>query len=263
MKWYYLDNGAQRGPITEAEFPALFQTGVLRPETYLWREGMADWKPYSELLSSPSPTGSEAPATSNPVPGAPVVGRAVAATAGDPAATCSQCGAETSPAQLMRIGSAALCPKCQVGYKRQAEVGFGDGPIAYAHPLARFAASILDNILCFAVVGALFAGAPLAWRRFLPDRSPNEALGIAALLSLLWVLDYFVGRIVRDGATPFMKLFRIRVATPDGGRVRFFRALGRFMVLWLTGGVGSLLVFFDKQRRSLPDLVCKTIVIKK
>ena len=267
MNWFYLENGAQRGPITEAEFPALFQTGVIQPGTYLWREGMAEWKTYGELLGAPSPTRSTS-ASAAPAEKASVRDQSKDAFAvTENSAGCSQCGEMAPRDQLMRIGSASLCPKCQVAYRRQAQVGFGDGPPQYANPFARLVASILDCTICSAVVAILLIGAPFVARRFYSETAVRDALGIAAALSGLWVLNYFVGSIARTGATSGMKRFRIRVVTRTGDAIGYWRALGRSLVIGLTNvltfGVGHLTVFFDKQRRSLPDIVCGTIVIKR
>jgi hypothetical protein len=43
--------------VTDADFPGLVQTGVIRSETFLWCEGMAEWKSYGELSSTPQQAG--------------------------------------------------------------------------------------------------------------------------------------------------------------------------------------------------------------
>ena len=60
MNWYYLEQGQQRGPVSDEEFPGLIQSGVIRPETYLWCEGMAEWKTYGQLAAAPAPAGASA-----------------------------------------------------------------------------------------------------------------------------------------------------------------------------------------------------------
>jgi uncharacterized RDD family membrane protein YckC len=237
---------------------------------------MPDWKPYRELLGSPTSPSSVATA---PVA---VVGQPAASAPGglrvrqeetppetERSLACSQCGAAVPASQIMRIGSAALCPNCQVGYRRQAQFGFGDRPAEYASPFVRLGAVVLDYIFCFAIALALVMGVPFLGRRFFAD-NPNVlgASGIGAVVCMfIWILDYFIGRIVRDGATPAMKLFRIKVVTATGDPVGGGRALGRFLMIGLTNSLtfclGHLLVFFDKQSRSLHDLVCGTIVIKR
>jgi uncharacterized membrane protein len=49
MLWYYVENLAQRGPVSEEQFNDLVRTGVVGPETLVWREGLAEWKPWREV----------------------------------------------------------------------------------------------------------------------------------------------------------------------------------------------------------------------
>ncbi len=46
MKWFYvLDDGATKAEAEETEFSLLVAQGRIRPETLVWREGMAEWMP--------------------------------------------------------------------------------------------------------------------------------------------------------------------------------------------------------------------------
>ena len=270
MKWFYLENGAQRGPITEAEFPALFQTGVIGAQTYIWREGMPEWKTYGEVLGQPNP--GSGGGNVEPAVGKTALRTVATATESgvetESAVACTQCGTEVPASQIMRIGSAAMCPKCQTAYQRQARTAYSDAPLEYANPVQRLAAFILDQIICFVVVFALALALELFGPRLLSDPGVRRAVSIGVYLCLVfWVLDYFIGRIARDGATPAMKLFRIRVARRNGDKVGGLRALGRFLLIGLINSVtlclGHLVAFFDKERRSLHEIVCGTVVVKK
>ena len=53
MKWYYAETGQQRGPVEEEEFRQLITAGTIRPNTLVWREGMADWRQWAELSGPP------------------------------------------------------------------------------------------------------------------------------------------------------------------------------------------------------------------
>lgn len=44
-QWYYLVNSQQQGPVSSEQLKALSAGGTVTPETYVWREGMDDWKP--------------------------------------------------------------------------------------------------------------------------------------------------------------------------------------------------------------------------
>ena len=47
MNWYYQCNDAAQGPVSEETFRSLVARGVIRPDTLVWHEGMAEWQPLS------------------------------------------------------------------------------------------------------------------------------------------------------------------------------------------------------------------------
>ncbi len=49
MEWYYAEGDEQRGPLSENELIALVEQGVIRSDTLVWNNGMADWLPYGEV----------------------------------------------------------------------------------------------------------------------------------------------------------------------------------------------------------------------
>lgn len=57
-QWYYSLSGEESGPVEQAQLVSMLSDGSLRPDTYVWREGMADWKragDVSELRTGPTP----------------------------------------------------------------------------------------------------------------------------------------------------------------------------------------------------------------
>lgn len=51
--WYYMNGSHQQvGPVDEAEFEALARSGTIRPDTYVWKEGLAQWIDYSEAMKA-------------------------------------------------------------------------------------------------------------------------------------------------------------------------------------------------------------------
>ena len=66
--WYYADAQNQRhGPLPASDLAALHAQGVLRPETLVWREGLAAWTPWRQVMQEvvpPTPAAAGAP----PVP---------------------------------------------------------------------------------------------------------------------------------------------------------------------------------------------------
>lgn len=49
MRWYFLSDKQEQIPTTEAQFSALAAQGVLRPNSMVWHDGMAEWKALGEL----------------------------------------------------------------------------------------------------------------------------------------------------------------------------------------------------------------------
>jgi uncharacterized RDD family membrane protein YckC len=207
MNWHYLDNGAQRGPISEADFVSLVQQGVITSETFLWCEGMAEWSRYDELTSgAPEPAG--ASATSKP------------------------------------------------------------GVAAYASPLLRVAACAVDCFVAATVLWIGLLGAKWVLSRTVSDARAATIIGVtSAAVLVLWLIDYFTGRVARNGCTFGQSLFGMQVVGMNGARISFLRSLGRFAVLLLanqiTLAIGQVVAFFDQQKRGLHDIVCGTVVLKK
>lgn len=74
MQWYYLVQGQRQGPVEEIALESLVRQGVVRDDTYVWREGMAEWQLYSAVKPKPAPSARSiapaAPASAGPsVPG--------------------------------------------------------------------------------------------------------------------------------------------------------------------------------------------------
>jgi len=110
MSWYYASGGKQEGPVTDDAFDALVANGTITPLTLVWRQGMAEWKPYREVrpAAPPPPTmpGSAAP-DSGQAPSA-------AATASVPGnVTCAECGLSFAPDQVIRLNDRWICAHCK------------------------------------------------------------------------------------------------------------------------------------------------------
>ena len=60
--WYYAENNEQRGPVIESDLKGLLATHKLPADALVWKEGMANWTPATQVLSL-QPLTSTAPAT--------------------------------------------------------------------------------------------------------------------------------------------------------------------------------------------------------
>jgi RsiW-degrading membrane proteinase PrsW (M82 family) len=57
-QWYYVQNGAQAGPVGAEDLLRLAAAGAVQVTTYVWQEGMPSWRPAGEipgLLPPPPP----------------------------------------------------------------------------------------------------------------------------------------------------------------------------------------------------------------
>ena len=68
--WHYIKDGKQCGPVSSAELKELASSGELQPTDSVWKEGMADWVPASELsgLNGVFPEPEPVPASPPPPP---------------------------------------------------------------------------------------------------------------------------------------------------------------------------------------------------
>ncbi|MGJ8651390.1 MAG: DUF4339 domain-containing protein [Opitutaceae bacterium] len=55
MDWYYSDGQKQQGPISETEFNALVEAGLVQPSTMVWHEGLGDWQTHGSLTGVSEP----------------------------------------------------------------------------------------------------------------------------------------------------------------------------------------------------------------
>lgn len=49
MDWFYVNNGQQIGPVSDAELHRLAQSGTITSDTPVWRLGLAKWLPYGTV----------------------------------------------------------------------------------------------------------------------------------------------------------------------------------------------------------------------
>lgn len=272
MNWHYLENGQQLGPVTEEQFTQLVQQGVIRADTFIWCQGMEKWQRYGELVPAESATPVES-AAADAASGEGGLHIQHAAADASREVSCSQCGAVVPVSQIINFGSAQLCPQCQEARARMMATGWGSGPVEYANPFLRFGAFLLDGLVFNGILLAAVLAGGFLQMLLLNKNKPAISITISAVVgfaiisfTIWWFLSYFVTRIANEGQTPAMKWTKIRVTGADGSNIGWWRALGRFLLIGLvsifTLNLGHLVALFDKQKRSLHDIICGTVVIK-
>ncbi len=243
MNWYYVANGQQVGPLTEADFGAAVTSGAITPATLVWHEGMAKWQPYAEV-------GATAPAAG---PGGGVV--------------CSECQREFPADAVISIGNANVCATCKPIFMQKIKEGaVPTGEMEYAGFWIRAGAKIIDSL----ILGAASLLLLLPMGLLMGAESPAAVIGMQLAFQGVWLLvagAYTVFFLGKYGATPGKMLVKIKVVMADGAPLSYGRSAGRFFGDILSGMIcyiGYLMVAFDKEeRRALHDRICNTRVVRR
>ncbi len=87
--WYYTKDGQQTGPVDDAALDQLIVDRTVTPETYLWKEGQADWLP----LAQARPTPADLPVVSSGI--------------------CAKCGKNVGADNLVDLLGIRVCSDCK------------------------------------------------------------------------------------------------------------------------------------------------------
>ena len=115
MNWYYVDAGAQAGPVDEAQLQQLVLLGKIQPNTLVWHEKLAAWTPYSQVV----PAAPVAPDPNLP----PVVGGLPPIASGG--AVCGECGRAFAPTEVIRLADKWVCAGCKPVVLQRLREGVG------------------------------------------------------------------------------------------------------------------------------------------
>jgi hypothetical protein len=113
VNWYYAHNGQQQGPIAESQLETLAQQGVIAPSTLVWREGMAQWQPYSIIRQPPAPAAAVAPAIALP----PLIHQQ----------QCVECQRFFAKDDLLQYENVFVCAACKPGFFQKLREGVAPG----------------------------------------------------------------------------------------------------------------------------------------
>jgi len=283
MDWYYVDNGQQAGPVSEADFQQLISAGKITPDTLVWNQGMAEWTAYRQVASS-APTASTLPEAAFTAASSPAAGTggltlqkrpeaAASATISEGGVICAECGNPTLQTDAIQYGSVWVCSSCKPAFVQKLKEGVARGPgvagsVRHAGFWIRFLAKFVDNIITTVVT--LPVGFVLGASVGSANAEPQAMLVAQALSTVISIAVagaytiFFVGRYA---ATPGKMVCRLQVITADGGQVSYARATGRYFAEMLSGCptimIGYIIAAFDDQKRALHDHICTTRVVYK
>jgi uncharacterized RDD family membrane protein YckC len=242
MDWFYVKDGQRAGPVSEAEFQGLVQSGAIIGETLVWHQGMAQWQAY----------------------------RAAAGPAGvEPTqlVTCASCGQSFPLSEVIQFENSYVCASCKPRFVQQLKEGNATTAlgVTYAGFWTRFSAVFLDGILLGII--SLATQTALAFT-FVRDSTNPAGLVVMMLnyfVGLLFGVTYETWMIGKYGATLGKMAAKVKVVMADGQPLTYGRACARYfakLVSYLTLYIGFIIAGFDKEKRALHDYMCNTRVIK-
>ncbi len=289
MDWYYKNGDIRIGPVSDEQMRALALQGTITPKTLVWNELVAKWQPYSETAGShASPSAPvqpherkedmqhEAPIDANMDLDWDRTDHDAGPSDTEynpPPPTesyCSQCFNKFPVEELIQYGDAKICAVCKPLFFQKLKEGAKiAGTLHYAGFWVRFVAKFIDHTIV-GVIGMLFYAAAM-FMFFLDDKMLMSPLRMVVLM-LVYVLQIsfniayttlFVGKY---GATPGKMALNLTVVNPDGSKVSYTKAFGRFFAEIISGiilAIGYIMAAFDSEKRALHDRICSTRVIRK
>ena len=135
---------------------------------------------------------------------------------------------------------------------------------SHAGFVSRLAAFMIDLLIVSVIVTVTNAVSLWFGRTLDLDKLTRDfLLVITALVSLLFILSYYVGFIAAAGQTPGKRIMGLRVIMMSGEKVSVRRAARRFLGYFLSLPLfwGYLAVLVNDQRRAFHDKFAGTRVV--
>jgi uncharacterized RDD family membrane protein YckC len=227
MKWFYVENGSQQGPVTEYELRSLRSSGKLTSSSLVWRDGMENWAPYDQSLGDETE---------------------VLAT---PPAIAADTAVEVQSDEPMRYA----------GFWIRAGAKIIDSLILGAIQMAVFVVFMIVTGVGGAITESAGSGPSDAVSLLIGLGA--MVLWLFMIVLSIGYPTYFHGRY---GATWGKMALGIKVVSPDGGNISYMRSFGRAFAEILSGMIlyiGYIIAAFDSEKKSLHDIMCETRVIYK
>jgi uncharacterized RDD family membrane protein YckC len=253
MKWYYAQNEQQVGPVDDAEFLRLCQTRVIEEHTLVFGPGMSDWMSLKAIRSAGLFPQVAVPAASMLPAGV----------------KCPSCNRSVAPNELIPFNQTHVCVHCRDLVLQKIREG-GDpntSNLRYAGFGHRFLGSFIDGLImqAYSLILNTFFGLGIGDSAY-EGGFETATLVIYMILAFIPPLAftiYFLGN-PRFQATPGMMAAKIKIIRPDGSRVTYMRAFGRYLASFVSSaimGIGYLMMLWDEEKRTLHDRMADTRVV--
>ncbi|HWT16410.1 MAG TPA: RDD family protein [Patescibacteria group bacterium] len=239
--WYYADATNQRqGPLSAEALATLHAQGGLRPETLVWREGLAAWTPWRQVMHEVvSPT---VAAGAPPVP---------------PPATSDDASPYAPPRAALHDEGAVVA----------------GGHVVLAGFWKRVAASIIDSFVTSMAMWMLMIplfmviGGGIEAMARVNDGSNVLVTVLYYLISIAIPMVYLAWMHSSSSQATLGKMaVGIKVVRTDGERISFLRGIGRYWGYLLSSMllmIGLIMAAFTERKQALHDFMCDTLVVDK
>ena len=305
MVWYYKVGDQENGPVSKAELQTLVKSKTVSAQTMVKSVEMDGWFPLIDVVrgkaappQSPPPpprddaflkdmeavedatdAGLEAFTMEKKDDAAPVENQtkemAVAGSEGaEPTAICSQCGRFFPEDQVIAFDNQMICAACKPLFVQKLKEGVDlPGMQNYGGFWIRFLAKIIDGVILSIAQWAIMIPVSMLMMPSMmqgSDQFPTPGffvfIGIQVLIGVTVPLAYSTFLLGRFGATLGKMACRLQVVTPQGDKITYMRAFGRFFAEMISNIIlliGYIMAAFDDEKRTLHDRICSTRVVKK
>ncbi len=277
MAWYYMDGDQQKGPVSKADLQALIKSRQVGPQTLVKNVQMDDWVTLKDAARgkakpSPSPSPPPPPPDDEPLNKMEVVQKPPEPDSA-PTAVCSQCGRSFPQDQVISYDDQQICAACKPIFVQKLKEGAVlPTTMHYGGFWIRFVAKVIDGIILSIVQWAIMI--PLGM--FMAPAITQEAqqlnpdiyllIGVQVALGFAIPMVYGTFFLGRFGATLGKMACRLKVVTPDGGKITYMRGFGRVcaeLISYIILAIGYIMAAFDSEKRALHDRICSTRVVRR
>jgi predicted Zn finger-like uncharacterized protein len=186
-----------------------------------------------------------------------------------PEGICTVCNGHFMQDDMVRFGSSLVCAGCKPTYVQMMSQGSSvPGMLQLAGFWIRLGAKMIDGIIFMIVLVVLIVAMVIFGKS--ANMAPEAAVAafiFAYALIILGSIGYNIFFVGKYGATPGKMICNLKIVTPDGQPVTYGRATGRAFGELVTNmipfSLGYLLMLFDKEKRTIHDMICNTRVIYK
>ena len=269
-QWYYADASRQRlGPIPAADLVRRFHQGLLRLDTLVWKEGLAEWQALRDftqelaLHEAPAETFYMPAAAASPQP-QPAPVRQDDRQAEVPVFSSTTPESPYAPPQAVVASDEAFHAGgevIQAGFWKRAAAYFLDGVVVM------IASQVVQMVVMIGFFGMNLGAMTGDPQSLIASTGGMLMLASVYLLPLLISVGYYGAFHASSKQATLGKMaVGIKVVRGDGRRISLGRAIARYFATLLSTvilGIGFLMAAFTQRKQALHDMVCDTLVVDR